>query len=174
MRHIEGFVDTVIVLSTFYREMLFGKNMGDGQGTYEAFYSNGLTPFSTLEEARTAKLELVERQHEDREFGRIGIARILMDLAETEGEVYDLEGETSLLVVTRTSIISGRFDYHMYGQLVEGRMIDGHINGTPLESNGYQPISDFKLALMMARDTSRQKGWTNLAVFQLDRLNEAS
>jgi len=161
MKAIKGVVCIAVIDET---EVLFGKNMGRGQGHYESLQSNGLTPFADYHEARAAADELRKRK----DVRETSMAILEMTLAETAREAYALRRKRSLVVVrqipeSRETILIGvpigeRFSrYPLYGAL--------------LEENGLRPFTSFQSAMYTAEEEVRQTQCpVSIATFKLKRL----
>lgn len=174
MRHIEGLVCIVRLNNDYQEEILFGPNRGLGQGSYENFYTNGLTPFSSFDEARSGRSELLERTAKSREFNQVGLGQVVINLAEVAEDIFRMECLRDF-VVANIQKEGQQTTYEFFGRADFGRRQYGHLYGSPLTCNGFRPFprSNYKMVLYYVGDTGRQAGFTTLATFQLKRLRSS-
>lgn len=161
MKTIQGFVCIVIMNR---REILFGKNMGGGQGHYENFCTNDMTPFKDVSEAQIAKDELQKRSS----IQKVSLAELHICLAETMEEIFLLQKEKKIIVIRKAPdkflpiVLIGKFEescnrYPLYG--------------SELSDNGMRPFTSFEKAHYTAGEESRQASCpATLATFEIKRL----
>lgn len=159
MKHIEGFVCICIVKSDPKLQILFGRNMGQGTGSYENFYTSALTPFESLLKARKAQQELLKRD----EFCAVSMGEIIMDIAETLDEVYSFKGKRRL-VVLKIHADFGMKEIRLRGP---GKA-KGALPGVDLVENRLKTFNSFRRAEYVAREVNRQGGVpASIATFKL-------
>jgi hypothetical protein len=163
MRKIEGFICIAAIEG---REILFGKNMGKGQGSWQNFETNDLTPFADFSVAKIAKSELENRNR----FEKISIAKIEMEVMETEDEINLLRRrKKGHWVVVRK--ISEWGETSLIGASVERSPSRYPVYGAWLTENGITPFSDFEAVEWTAGEEARQAQCAALiAAFKIKRL----
>ena len=161
MEAIKGFVCIAVIDET---EVLFGKNMGRGQGHYESLQSNSLTPFAGYHEARAAANELRKRK----DVRETSIAILEMALAETIREVYVFRRKRNLVVVRQTPEFRETI---LIGTLAGECFSRYPLYGALLAENGLRPFTSFQSAMYIAREEARQTQCpVSIATFKIKRL----
>lgn len=165
MREIKGFVCLVVPRDTFSTiELLFGKNMGNGQGHYESLESNDLTLFTNRREAQLARDELKQRK----DFSEVSLVRIEINMAETLEEADSLRRRKNLIVVRKNPEFFNE-------TLLIGRAIEERrrypLYGSLLSDNGMLPFTEFESAEYTAKEEHRQAQCPSfIATFKIKRL----
>ncbi len=165
MKEIRGFVCIADVVEGKKVEIrfLFGKNMGRGTGAYESLETNGLTPFANLAEARIAKEQLQHRKNP--QFKMVSIAKIEMELAENEKDLFLLRKRKRLVVIMR---IPDSKETIPIGRFVEGRPSCYPVPGAYLSDNGLKPFPSFERAEYVGQEVMRQaQCGAQIATFKL-------
>lgn len=161
MRKIQGFVCIVAIDRS---EVLFGKNMGRGQGHYESFQSNNLTPFRDCHEAEIAADELRQRK----DICRVSIAIVKMVLAEARREFSAFWNKKSLVVVRNMPEFG---EIILIGAPVDEYFSRYPLYGALLTENGLRPFSSFQPAEFTAVEEARQTQCpVSIAIFKIKRL----
>lgn len=170
MRIVEGFVCTAKSVEPIKQERLFGPNTGNSDFSHQTFVSNGLVPFSVLEDAIQALPGLRERKW-ILALTAIGLAQLKMEISETEDEEEQMRGKKNLIAVCPYP--TG--EYGLYGRKVGGIQGVAQAPVSDLELNGFQtlgrlyiPPSDMLGVLYEIRRQGRLE--TSLATFEMKRL----
>ena len=146
MKEIEGLV---CVGRNEHVAVLYGKSINYGEQTYEAFNTNGLTPFDTPEQAQAAAREISATGFG---FTDVIIGKIRLLLAENPDDVSQLKGEGGYIALMKTDY----GDWLLIGAFVEGKSLRMSSPGSPLRTNGLTPFLDIDEAIEAAEQAARQ------------------
>jgi len=146
MKEIEGIV---CVGSNKDIDRLYGKSKGIEGQSFESFQSNGLVPFSSLQEARNARAEIEKKIGS---FTRVKLAKIKMTMVENREELEILRGKQDFIVLVERDF----GDVELVGADVQGNINLYPRPGAPFQANGLQPFSDLNEAVDAALEHARQ------------------
>jgi len=170
MRKIDGFVciATAMLVDNIKKEILFGANVHFKGATAETFQDNGLVPFTSLKMARKGERTLITRK----DFKNVKIAKIVMQLIETEKDIPLLIAKKNLVVAPIVSEHSETTRVRLMGRYVKGRPSQYPLPGAQLELNGLKPFPNYGLAQEAANEASRQMDRCQVLIgtFELKRL----
>ena len=164
MKEIEGLV---CVGRNEHVAVLYGKSINYEEPTYEAFNTNGLTPFDTPEQAQAAAREISATGFG---FTDVIIGKIRLLLAENPDDVSQLKGEGGYIALMKTDFD----DWLLIGAFVEGKSLRMSSPGSPLRTNGLTPFSDIDEAIEAAEQVARQAGTSaTIASFEFEEIENA-
>ena len=154
MKKIKGYV---IVRKTTGRRYMFGPSTAEHGAKFQNIETNGLAPFLSKAEARTA-LETIEKNREE-----YVLAVLRLNVAETEADL----GALRQTPVKAYVVIYGRDEQvRMLGELQFGLTVMFDCGAAWSESA--EPFSDFASAERLASEASRQsREPATLAMFNL-------
>jgi hypothetical protein len=95
MKIINGYCCLANIRGNNPMQVLFGKNEGQGQGSYCAMAMNKLIPFTNKRMAKTAKSELRHRN----DIISVAIAEFYLTIAEKEVEIDQLPAKSNYVVI---------------------------------------------------------------------------
>jgi len=187
MRHIEGYV--FIADFGSYQQMFGKKTLDssflDNQRKFDAFESNGLSPYEETEQARQGARDY-ERKMQRNSPKKIELAEVCLTIAEDHNEAQrELENETDLVVI----MINNSFpevERNLLGPLVSGCRSFGAIPGAFLKDTNYRTFrrtpnrreffdTPYKRAEYLAKEINRQaQCGAMIAKFKLKRLEQLS
>lgn len=163
MRIVDGFV---CIAESEKSKVLFGKGARLIRGGYESLETNGIVPFANQCEAKEAR-KLLRRR---RDLTGITLARLRMEIAETEADLSKLERRRSLVVVMR---LEGSTP--LLGALVKNRQGAYPLPGAYLCLNGLKPFGSFLAAEYSAREVARQgRCGVTIATFKLRKVKSGN
>lgn len=130
----------------------------------DRFNTNGLKPFPTKEDAEKAKAEILEKR---KGVKTVNLARLELDIAETQEEITLLKGKESLVVIADRE--GG--DKAILGSAAEGGLKIGYVPGALIETNGGLSFPNYESALYSAQEMVRQaRSNSTLARFKIEPL----
>lgn len=134
------------------RIKIYGENKGRGTGSFEAFTTNNLAPFSSRDLAEGARNEL-EALKDSLGFNRSEIAHLRMKLRPFRAvDLTGLSGER--LIVIAQSVDDGTCQ--LFGRWREGALQVGQIPGSLLETNCLRCFTRLSHALVCAAGVKRE------------------
>src|SRR3989344_2458985 len=160
MKEIEGLV---CVGRNEHVAVLYGKSINYEEPTYEAFDTNGLTPFDTPEQAQAAAREISSKKGFG--FTDVIIGKIRLLLAENPDDVSQLKGEGGYIALMKTDFD----DWLLIGAFVEGKSLRMSSPGSPLRTNGLTPFLNIDEAIEAAEQAARQSETSaTIAAFEFE------
>ena len=143
--------------------VLYGKNINYKEPAYEAFNTNGLTPFDTPKQAQASVREISSKKGFG--FTDVIIGKIRLLLAENPDDVTRLKGERGYIALMKTDY----GDWLLIGAFVEGKSLRMSSPGSPLRTNGLTPFLDIDEAIEAAEQAARQSETSaTIAAFEFE------
>ena len=163
MRSIDGIACVAIGQDPGYPEqhILFGENMGSGTGIYQAFESNGFTPFQNMRRASRGGRQLLQRPY----FRAARLAHLSLRIIDVPEEVDCLQAP---FVVVKSHPDDPA--HLLIGAYVEGRPGMACDPGAFLRDNGLVPIPTLERAEYIASEVYRHGSFAHYASFRLQYL----
>ena len=144
MREIEGYLS---IGSTGNLDVFYGLSSGFEERVFQPFQINGLLPFSSIQEAMSAK-EKIGKEMKD--FKSLRVAKIKMSIAEKREDLDAFKGLQGFIV-----IVDRGFDQLLLGEFVEGKP---SLNvGAQFQANGQKSIESLDDALWAASEAVREE-----------------
>lgn len=149
MRVVDGFVCTAHSIDE-QSWFLFGKNNGEGDELYAALETNGITLFSTQEEALAAVRQIVETRA-----GLFGmrVKQLSMRIAESKEDLQQIKSKGTFVVIQHMD----KGGIAFLGKVSPpGASTAYPLPGAFLWQNGLRPLEHWENAEHMAREVMRQ------------------
>jgi len=160
MREIEGYLS---IGSTGNLNVLYGPGSGVERRVFQPFQTNGLSPFSSHQEAMSAKEEIGK---EIKDFKSLRVAKIKLSIAQNREDLNAFKELQRFVVV-----VDRGFD-----QLLIGRIVDGKPYfdiGAPFQANGLKAIEGLEETLWMTSEATRKGyGTATLAHILFEEVTE--
>lgn len=147
----------------FKKYVLFGRRINETDGFYENFASNNLSPYENLTDAQKGQKDLIKMWK--REFDRVEIRKLELEIAETKQENDSFLNEKSLVAIW-TNFFGNKIIGHYTGGIGLGTLYGDYIT-----QNNFTPFDNFKMADYARSEATRQSenSPATLAKFKISR-----